>query len=79
MSDSTDEEEEDAEPAAATFGVTSISNFEDSFLSRLGRISQDLDGLIRFVRRGIESLAAGTGDASVTFGVLAFALENWDL
>ncbi|KAF8528848.1 Spc98 family-domain-containing protein [Hysterangium stoloniferum] len=81
MSDSTDTEdsEESVGEVAGTFENCSISNSEDSFMSRLSHISQELDGLVRFVRRGIESLAAGTGDASTTFGILAFDLESWDL
>ena len=37
----------------------------------------ELDGLVRFLRKGIEGLAGGTGEATPTFGVLAFALEDW--
>jgi len=33
---------------------------------------------VRFVRRGVESLAGGVGEAAPAFGVLAFALEDWD-
>jgi len=35
--------------------------------------------LVRFVRRGVESLANAVGNAVSTFGILAFALEDWDL
>lgn len=52
---------------------------EDGFFSRLERISLELDGLMRVVRQGVDSLAAEAGNASVTFGILAFYLEDWDM
>ncbi|KAI0677260.1 Spc98 family-domain-containing protein [Trametes maxima] len=51
---------------------------EDGFMERLDKMSSELDALVRFVRRGVESLAAGTGEAAPAFGVFAFALEDWD-
>ena len=42
-------------------------------------MSSELDGLVRFLRRGIEGLAGGTDEAAPAFGVLAFALEDWDI
>jgi len=56
----------------------SASSAEDSFLDRIDTMSSELDGLVRFVRRGTESLAGGTGEAAPAFGVLAFTLEDWD-
>ncbi|KAJ6532287.1 Spc98 family-domain-containing protein [Mycena vulgaris] len=56
----------------------SVSSFEDGY-SRVDKMSAELDGLVRFVRRGVESLAGGTGDAASSFSVLSFALEDWDL
>ncbi|KIK67700.1 hypothetical protein GYMLUDRAFT_36439 [Collybiopsis luxurians FD-317 M1] len=58
---------------------TSTLTESDDLFTKINKMSSDLDGLVRFVRRGIETLAGGTGDASATFGVLAFALEDWDL
>ena len=55
-----------------------ISFHEDNFSSRLERIGQELDDLVRLVRRSVDRLAAGGGDASVTFGILAFCLEDWE-
>lgn len=57
----------------------SVSSAEGSLPNRMDKMASEFDGLIRFVRRGIESLAGGTGEAAPTFGVLAFALEDWDL
>ena len=54
-------------------------NEEGDFFVRVERMSSELDGLVRFLRRGIESLAGGTGEAAPAFGVLAYALEDWDI
>ncbi|KAJ3808307.1 Spc98 family-domain-containing protein [Lentinula aff. lateritia] len=51
----------------------------DDLFTKINKMSADLDGLVRFIRRGIDTLAGGTGDASTTFGILAFSLEDWDL
>jgi gamma-tubulin complex component 5 len=56
----------------------SASSADGGFLDRVDKMTSELDGLVRFVRRGTESLAGGTGDAAPTFGVLAFALDDWD-
>ncbi|KAJ7105739.1 Spc98 family-domain-containing protein [Mycena crocata] len=58
--------------------ASSVSSVEDG-CSRIDKMSSELDGLVRFVRRGVESLAGGAGDAASSFGVLSFALEDWDL
>ncbi|KAF8655331.1 hypothetical protein AX16_003104 [Volvariella volvacea WC 439] len=86
--DSSDEEESDedeVDPATeishSSFSLASVESlqYEDEpFSTRLDRMSSDLDGLVRFIRRGVEGLANGTGEAASTFGILAFALEDWD-
>jgi gamma-tubulin complex component 5 len=66
----------------SSFSVLSssvVSLEEENFFVRVERMSSELDGLVRFLRRGIESLAGGTGEAAPAFGVLAFALEDWDI
>ena len=67
----------------SSFSVLSSSNVsegeEEDFFVRVERMSSELDGLVRFLRRGLESLAGGTGEAAPAFGVLAFALEDWDI
>jgi gamma-tubulin complex component 5 len=67
------------EPSAIAQSGVTVSLAEDGFFPRLERISLELDALMRFVRRGVDSLAAGAGDASATFGILAFYLEDWDM
>ncbi|KAG6861976.1 hypothetical protein C0995_009160 [Termitomyces sp. Mi166 len=79
---SSDEEDDDIKSADASdpsFSVsTSVSYAEEGFQARMDKISSELDGLVRFLRRGVESLAGGTGEAAPAYGVLAFALEDWD-
>lgn len=82
---SSDEEENDEidiestmEPSISILGNSTMDS-EGDFFSRVERMSSELDGLIRFLRRGVESLAGGTSDAASAFGVLAFALEDWDV
>ncbi|KAG8219040.1 Spc98 family-domain-containing protein [Butyriboletus roseoflavus] len=68
------EGEEALEPS---FSAT-LSYAEEDFSTRLEKMSGELDGLVRYVRRGAESLARGTSDSASAFGVLAFTLEDWD-
>ena len=84
--DSSDQEEnegEDAkhsgEPPSFSILSSSVVSIEEDFFVRVERMSSELDGLVRFLRRGVESLAGGTGEAAPAFGVLAFALEDWDI
>ncbi|TDL29376.1 hypothetical protein BD410DRAFT_736245 [Rickenella mellea] len=50
----------------------------DNFVARSEKMSTELDGLVRFIRRGVESIANGGGKGAQTFETLAFALEDWD-
>lgn len=59
-------------------GDTTISFTEEDAFTRVDKMSRELDGLIRFIRRGVESLGSKGGPESSTFGVLSFALEDWD-
>jgi len=80
--DSSDDEDGDAEGAAepsySMLGSSVISSDEDFFL-RVEKMSAELDGLVRFLRRGVDSLAGGSSEAAPAFGVLAFTLEDWDI
>lgn len=67
------------EPSSFSVLSSSIVSVEEDFFVRVERMSAELDGLVRFLRRGVESLAGGTGEAAPAFGVLAFALEDWDI
>lgn len=82
---SSDDEEEDEENAdlegAIELSASMLSTpySEENFFARVEKMSSELDGLVRFLRRGVESLAGGTSEASSAFGVLAFSLEDWDI
>ncbi|KAK0453073.1 Spc98 family-domain-containing protein [Armillaria borealis] len=80
-SSDSDEEFEDVVAPESSFsvGASTISSSMDDGAVRLDKMSSELDALVRFVRRGAESLAGGTGDAAPTFGVIAFTLEDWDI
>jgi len=90
--DSSEEEDEDEdiidsedgirtkEPPEPSFSMGSSTMTQDEgFPTRVEKMSSELDGLVRFVRRGVESLAGGTSEAAPAFGVLAFSLEDWDM
>lgn len=59
-------------------GDTTISFAEEDAFTRVEKMSSELDGLVRFIRRGVENLESKGGPESSTFGVLSFALEDWD-
>lgn len=62
---------------SVSFGASAVSFDDEGFVTRLDKMSTELDTLVRFIRRGVESLAGGTGEAAA-FGIYAFALEDWD-
>jgi len=62
-----------------TFSTMNVTGSPEEIAERLDKFSSELDGLVRFIRRGVESLAGGTNEAASAFGVLAFALEDWDI
>ena len=74
--DSEDDLENASEPSYTMRNSNAL--VEGGFVSRMDQMASELDGLVRFVRRGTQSLAGGTGDAAPAFGVFAFALEDWD-
>lgn len=86
-SDEDEEEEFDPEVGAAGASMDVSTSFwdasgqlnDDDFFGWIEKVSREVDGLVRYVRRGVESIAGGTTEAAPTFGVLAFDLEDWDL
>ena len=80
--DSSDEDEAetmDEDPPEPSYSMLDASVNSEDFLVRVEKMSVELDSLIRFLRRGVESLAGGCSEAAPAFGVLAFSLEDWDL
>jgi len=59
-------------------GDATVSFAEEDAFTRVEKMSSELDGLVRFIRRGVENLEGKGGPESSTFGVLSFALEDWD-
>jgi gamma-tubulin complex component 5 len=59
--------------------ASSISFAEESFTVKVDRVSDELDGLVRYVRKAVDVLAGGSNETSATFGVLSFMLEEWDM
>ncbi|PSR73407.1 hypothetical protein PHLCEN_2v10699 [Hermanssonia centrifuga] len=61
-----------------SYATSSISFAEESPVVRLDKMSSELDALVRFTRRGVESLAGGNSGAASAFRMFAFTLEDWD-
>ncbi|KAG1717437.1 Spc98 family-domain-containing protein [Suillus paluster] len=74
--DESDDDDDDDEitgnaPEPSFSLAASVMSYEGDLPGHLDKLSSELDGVVRFVRRGSESSAPA-------FGVLAFALEDWD-
>jgi len=59
--------------------ATSVSFAEDSFVVKLDRMSEELEGQIRYVKKAVDVLAGGSSDVAATFGIFSFILEEWHL
>ncbi|KAA1466546.1 hypothetical protein DENSPDRAFT_925940 [Dentipellis sp. KUC8613] len=79
-SDSSSDSEDDDENTIneRSYSLAASMSAPEDGVGRIDKMSAELDGLVRLVRRSVESLAGGTGDAAPTFGIFAFALEDWD-
>lgn len=58
--------------------AASVTSYEGDLPDHLDKLSSELDGVVRFVRRGSEAWAGSMSKAAPAFGALAFALEDWD-
>ncbi|KAJ7256514.1 Spc98 family-domain-containing protein [Mycena haematopus] len=72
------EDDHGAADTSFSMAASSMSSSEEGY-NRVDKMATELDGLVRFIRRGVESLAGGSGDAASSFSVLSFSLEDWDL
>ena len=61
-----------------SYRMPSVSRDVQQLSGKIIEMQDELDGLVRFVRREVEGLAGGTSVAASTFSILAFALEDWD-
>ncbi|KZO98172.1 hypothetical protein CALVIDRAFT_597152 [Calocera viscosa TUFC12733] len=81
--DTSDSDDDDApdtsvlEPSMSM--AVSISFADENLTTRLDRMSNEMDRLVRYLRRGAEKIAGEGGPDTTTFEVLAFTLEDWDL
>ncbi|KAG9074923.1 hypothetical protein FRC06_010375 [Ceratobasidium sp. 370] len=72
-----EDDEEETELATTTVEPTMLAT--DDWAERVERMSKGLDGLVRSLRRAAETLAGSVGKSAGAFGMLEFALEDWDL
>lgn len=78
-SDDDDDDEIVGDSLEPSFSLAaSVMSYEGDLPNHLDKLSSELDGVVRFVRRGSESWAGGMSKAAPAFGALAFALEDWD-
>ncbi|CAK5275129.1 unnamed protein product [Mycena citricolor] len=76
--DSSEEDDGDElDPEAHADDVSETESLAEE--TPIDKLASQLDGLVRFVRRGVEGLSGSTDDDASTFSVLSFALEDWDL
>jgi gamma-tubulin complex component 5 len=70
-------------PATSYISFTVPIHEEDdegaTFSVQLDKLSTDLDSMVKFIRKSVESLSVGTSEAAATFGILSFMLQDWDL
>jgi gamma-tubulin complex component 5 len=59
--------------------AASMSFAEESFIAKVDRMSEELDKMVKYIRRALDVLAGGSAEISSTFGVLSFLLEEWDM
>lgn len=59
--------------------ASSVSFAEESFTVKVDRVSDELDSLVRYVRKAVDVLAGGSSEISSTFSVFSFMLEEWDM
>ncbi|KAG6331582.1 hypothetical protein ID866_7507 [Astraeus odoratus] len=74
----TDIDGEELKEAPETSFSVAPSFAQEDLSEQLEKLSSELDSLVRYIRRGAESLASGSSHVAPAFGVLAFALDDWD-
>jgi gamma-tubulin complex component 5 len=60
------------------YRISPISHDDQRLFGGIYEMQDELDKLVRFVRREVEGLVDSTSGAASAFSVLAFALEDWD-
>ncbi|KAG8747089.1 hypothetical protein FRC10_002505 [Ceratobasidium sp. 414] len=70
-------DEEETELGTTTTEPTFLAT--DDWAERVERMSKGLDELVRSLRRAAETFTGSAGRSAGAFGMLEFALEDWDL
>lgn len=68
----------DLAPESEMFSTMNMTGSPEEIAERLDKFLLELDGLVRYIRRGVEGLAGGTSEAAPTFAILAFSLQDWE-
>jgi gamma-tubulin complex component 5 len=78
-----DTDNDDDNEGTTELGITSVDptllDAGDDWAVRVERLSQGLDNLVRTLRKRVESVVGEGGPSASAFGMLDFALEDWDL
>ncbi|OJA18586.1 hypothetical protein AZE42_11191, partial [Rhizopogon vesiculosus] len=77
-SDDDDDDIADDAPEPSFSMNASMLSHEGDLANHLSKLSSELDGVVRFLRRGCESCVGRMSKATSAFEILAFALEDWD-
>jgi len=73
-----EEEDDGLRPGLRSYRMPSASRDVRQLSDEITEMQDELDELVRFVRREVEGLAGGASATASTFSILAFALEDWD-
>lgn len=77
---SEDDDDVDEARPEPSFAIDLSSIWADEGpVGQLDKMGNEVNGLIRFIRRGVDTLAGAEGEAAQIFSILAFCLEDWDL
>ncbi|EJU06390.1 hypothetical protein DACRYDRAFT_113103 [Dacryopinax primogenitus] len=78
-SDSDVDEVPDVSFADQSMSLAAVSFADENLGTRVEHMSNELDKLVRYIRRGAEKLGAEGGQDSSSFEALSFSLCDWDL
>lgn len=82
LSDSSedDDDDDDGEEQEVEEGVSIVSkDLVEDLPTQVETVSRELDGVVRFLRRGVETLSNQASGDGGSFGVLEARLREWDL
>lgn len=59
--------------------TAAVSFTEDSFVVKVDRLSEELEGQVRYVKKAMDVLGGGSSETASTFGIFSFMLEEWSV